>query len=231
MLAVLIPVSVMNEPVLGGLLPLWVDKTLTVLLWVWLIHVFNVMDGIDGITPTETISIAGGLALILAINGAFPNPLAVYSLVVMAAACGFFWWNWYPAKILLGEAGSAPIGFLLGYLLLVAIASGYGAAAAILPAYYLCDAIFTPLRRLYQGKKMLEQHHEHYYQLAVLGGRRHDAVVRYIFGINLLLIFLATFAVLNPELGIICVATAYMGTFMMLGFFAYTPHNPDYEPF
>jgi UDP-N-acetylmuramyl pentapeptide phosphotransferase/UDP-N-acetylglucosamine-1-phosphate transferase len=231
LLAVLIPVSVMTHPVFGGLLPLWMDKTLTVILWMWFISLFNLMDGIDGIAPTEMICIGGGLVLITALTGIFPNPLSTYSLVFASAAWGFLWWNWHPAKILLGEVGSTPIGYLLGYLLYLAILSGYGYAAAILPAYYLSDATITLIRRIYQGQNILEAHSQHYYQLAVRKGRRHESVVRYIFGVNLLLIFLATFSVLNPDPAIYCLAMAYMCVFMILGFFAYTAHNHRHEPF
>jgi UDP-N-acetylmuramyl pentapeptide phosphotransferase/UDP-N-acetylglucosamine-1-phosphate transferase len=131
----------------------------------------------------------------------------------------------------LGEVGSAPIGFLLGYLLLLAITSGYAYAAVILPAYYLSDATITLLCVAYQGKKYWGGRPEHYYQQAVRKGRRHDTVVRYIFGVNMLLISLATFSVIDPVLAIFHVGLAYMAVFMMLGFFAHAPHNPQHEPF
>jgi len=230
-LAVLIAVSFLPLPLFGDTFPLWADKIVTVALWVWFINIFNLMDGIDGITAMEVICIATGFSLIIALNGIFPDPLSVYSLILMSAGCGFFWWNWYPAKILLGEVGSAPIGFLVGYMLFIAIASGYAYPALILPAYYLSDATATFIRRSFHGKIDWESHHEHYYQMAVRAGRRHDTVVRYIFGLNFLLILLATFSVLNREFAPIYLATSYMATFMVLGFFAYTPHNPRHASF
>ena len=231
LIAVLLPLSLIRDPVFSALLPLWLDKAITAILWMWCIYAFNVMDGVDGITPTEMICIATGLALIVALTGVFPSALSVYCLVVMSAACGFFWWNWYPAKILLGEVGSAPIGFLIGYLLLMAIASGYGYAAAILPAYYLSDATITLYRKLSSNILAKGSPFQHYYQLAVRNGRSHESVVRYIFGANLILILLATFSVIYPELSLLCVIIAYSCAAVMLGFFAYTPHNPDHEPF
>ena len=62
-------------------------------------------------------------------------------------------------------------------------------------------------------------------------GRRPDTVARYIFGTNLLLILLATLSVTDPDLAPLYLALAYMAVFMMLGFFAHTPHNPQHEPF
>lgn len=215
----------------GELLPLWLDKLFMTALWLWCIHVFEVMDDIDGITTTQTICMATSLSLLVSINGGFPNQLSLYGIVIMSAGCGFFWWNWYPAKIRLGHAGTAALGFLMGYLLMLAIASGYGYAAIILPAYYFCDAGFTFLHRFVNQKPLFVPHHDYYYQRAVLSGRSHDTVVRYIFGNNFLLSLLATFSVLFPTLGILCLIAAYSITLVMLRFFAFAPHDPQNEPF
>ena len=168
------------------------------------------------------ISIGTGFSLIIALSGGFPNPLSVYSLIIMSGACGFFWWNWYPAKILLGEVGCAPVGFLMGFLLYIAALSGYAYPAAILPAYYFSDATITFVRRFFQGKSNWVQHTEHYYQKAVHNGHQHDTVVRYIFGLNFLLVFFAVFSVIHPKYDLIYLALAYMCTFVLLGFFAHT---------
>ncbi len=184
------------------------------------------MDGIDGISATEMIGIGIGLCLLAVIDGTFPNPLSVYGLIVAAAGCGFLWWNWHPAKITLGEAGSIPIGFLTGYLLLLAATSGYAYPAAILPAYYLADGTITLFKRLYQGKKIWQAHSEHYYQRAVRNGRRHDAVARYVFGINLLLILLATLSALDPEYRHFLSGHGLYGGVHAAGFFCpYTPRS------
>jgi UDP-N-acetylmuramyl pentapeptide phosphotransferase/UDP-N-acetylglucosamine-1-phosphate transferase len=230
-MAVLIPISMNHVPLFDGFLPVWLDKTVTAIAWIWFINLFNFMDGIDGISAVEMICIGLGFALITVIVGIFPVPLGVFGMVIAAAGCGFLWWNWHPAKIFLGDVGSVPIGFLLGYLLLIAATSGYAYPAAILPAYYLADGTITLLRRLWQRKKIWMAHSEHYYQKAVRHGRRHDTVSRYVFGVNLLLILLATFSVIDPEFNLLYLAVAYMTVFMMLGFFAHTPHNPHHEPF
>lgn len=230
-LSVLIALGVVQSPVFGDVFPLWLDKTLVVILWVWVINMFHFMDGIDGITPTEMICISMGLLLITVIDGTFPTPLSTYSLIMFASACGFMWWNWWPAKIRLGEVGTVPIGFFAGYLLILAINAGYGYAAAILPAYYISDATITLVYRASKGKRFWTRHSEYYYRTAVSKGRDHGMVARYVFGINLLLVPLATFSVINPELALFLTGLAYMAVFMILGFFAYTPHNPNHEPF
>lgn len=145
-----------------GLLPLPLDRALALLLWVWFINLFNFMDGIDGISAIETLVIAAGL--IIAANLA-PSD-SVLAAALIGAAAGFLPWNWSPARIFLGDAGSAPIGFLLGWLLISAAANGDWAVAMILPGYYLADSGLTLLKRLARRERVWEAHREHAYQKA-----------------------------------------------------------------
>lgn len=220
-LAVTIPLSAMEDLAFGGLFPVWMDKAIIGFMWVGFTNIFNFMDGIDGISASETVSIGSGFCALCIFTGMFPSELFSYSLVVAVAACGFIWWNWHPAKIFLGDVGSVPLGFILGYLLLLAATNGYGYAAAILPAYYVADGGITLIKRLIKRQKIWVAHSKHYYQRAVRKGMRHDVVVRYIIGINLLLIMLAILSVLHAELAIVYLAVAYMAVFMLLGVFAY----------
>lgn len=226
-MAVAIVLASMPDLLVGDYLPSWLGKMIIGLGWLWFINLFNFMDGIDGISATEMICIGLGVCFPAVLLGNFPDPLSVYGLLVVAVACGFIWWNWHPARIFMGDVGSIPIGFLLGYLLLTAVHQGYLAVAVILPAYYLSDATITLLRRVYRKEKIWVAHSEHYYQKAVRAGRSHEAVVRYIFGTNLLLILLATFSVIYPELSMLYISLAYLSVFMMMGFFAYSKPQHD----
>lgn len=194
----------------GGFLPPWAEGTIVVLGWLWFINLFNFMDGIDGLAACEMISIGFGLLIICVIMNYFPQELPTYALIVGATGAGFIWWNWYPAKIFMGDVGSVPVGFLLGYLLILACAKGFGFAAFILPAYYLADSSITLLKRTRQGKKIWQAHSEHYYQQAVRSGKSHDVVVRHVFGINMLLVLLAVYAQLTPEIAWLNLVTAYV---------------------
>lgn len=231
LLSVLIAINVVGVPVFGGFFPPAVDKVITTLLMLWFLNLFKLMDGVDGISPMEMIGIGMGVCLMSGLTGrVFPNPLAVYGLIVGAAGCAFIWWNWYPAKVLLGEVGSVPIGFLLAYLLLLTATSGYPYAAVILPAYHISDATLTMIRRVARGRKLLATYNDFYYFRAMRAGRRPDAVVRYMFGLNFLLLFQAVFSVIDPTLAIFYVGMAYASVFMILGFFAHTAHDST-EPF
>jgi UDP-N-acetylmuramyl pentapeptide phosphotransferase/UDP-N-acetylglucosamine-1-phosphate transferase len=178
-----------------GLLPLWADRLLAVLAWLWFVNLYNFMDGIDGIAGTETVALGLGLALLGALAGA-AEP--AYGLAVAGAAAGFLRWNWPPARVFLGDVGSVPLGFLLGWLLLGAAAAGQWAAALILPLYYLADATLTLARRALRGEKVWQAHRSHFYQQGArrLGG--HAPAVRRIAALDAALVLLALGAARAP---------------------------------
>lgn len=176
--------------VFQGLLPPWLDLAAAVLLWVWFVNLYNFMDGIDAIAGVETLAIGLGLALV----GLATVPLVADHLqagLVAAAALGFLAWNRPPAKIFLGDVGSVPLGYLLGWLLLGLAGTGQWQAALILPLYYLADATLTLARRGLRGEKVWRAHREHFYQRAVRAGRSHGAVSGAVGIANLLLVLLA----------------------------------------
>lgn len=95
-------------PVLTGLsfLPDALLFIVIVIAMVWFINLFNFMDGIDGIAVIEALSILLGMTLLVGMFGR--NQLETLSVVlpVIAALVAFLWWNWAPAKIFMGDAGS-----------------------------------------------------------------------------------------------------------------------------
>lgn len=183
--------------VFQGLLPFWVDRLVAAVGWLWFVNLFNFMDGIDGLAGSEAATIGGGVALVGALAGLDPA-LGLYGLAAAGAALGFLVWNWHPAKLFMGDVGSVPLGFALGWLLLSLAALGHWPAALLIPAYFLTDATFTLLRRLTEGKKVWQAHREHFYQKAAQRGRNHAQVVRLVLGLNAVLVALAA---LSPWLG------------------------------
>jgi UDP-N-acetylmuramyl pentapeptide phosphotransferase/UDP-N-acetylglucosamine-1-phosphate transferase len=158
------------------------------IVWVWWVNVFNFMDGIDGIAGSEAAIIASGLVL-LAIFGRPADPALAYLAATMTGAViGFLIWNWSPARIFLGDVGSAPLGYLTGFLLLRVALEGHWKLALILPLYFLADATITLGRRLLRGERVWQAHREHFYQLAARGGLSHAAVVRRVIAADVMLI-------------------------------------------
>ncbi|MCH7485609.1 MAG: glycosyltransferase family 4 protein [Proteobacteria bacterium] len=178
-------------PYFGGLLPPALDPLAAGLLWLWFVNLFNFMDGIDGIAGVETACLGAGAAVVALIAGLDLHP---FGLTAAAAALGFLWWNRPPARIFLGDVGSVPLGFLLGWLLLSLAASGQWAAALILPLYYLADATITLLLRVLRGETVWQAHHQHFYQRAVGRGLGHAAVTGAVLAAGAALVGLAAAA-------------------------------------
>ena len=198
--------------IFNELLPIGWGYFVVGLIWVWFINLFNFMDGIDGISGLEMATIGVGISLVVLLTGLTPL-LGLLGVIVAASALGFLVWNWHPAKIFLGDVGSVPLGFLLGWLLLQLANHGQWAAALILPLYYLGDGTLTLIIRIIHGKKIWHAHHEHFYQQAVSQGFSHAEVVQNIFLINVLLIVLATISVIGwgwQLLTIACVIVSWL---------------------
>jgi len=183
--------------VFQGLLSRDLDQAATVLLWTWFLNLFNFMDGIDGITAVETGTIGMGLAVVAALTG-IASGYALLAVALAAAGLGFLPWNWHPARVFLGDAGSVPLGFAAGWLLLLLASRGFWAPALLLPLYYLADATLTLLRRLARGEAIWRAHKGHFYQRALAPDGNHAAVALSILAGNLGLVGAAVLAVWRP---------------------------------
>jgi len=181
-------VEVPAGPIFQGWLPVELDVVAAALLWVWFVNLFNFMDGIDGLAGSEAAAIGIGLFLLAGFGARQDPAVAALAVVIALAALGFLVWNWAPARIFLGDAGSVPLGYLLGFLLIDMAAHGRWKPALILPLYFLADATITLLRRLARGERVWEAHRQHFYQRAVQRGLGHGAVTARVIGANLLLI-------------------------------------------
>jgi UDP-N-acetylmuramyl pentapeptide phosphotransferase/UDP-N-acetylglucosamine-1-phosphate transferase len=158
------------------------------LVWIWWINLFNFMDGIDGLAGTEAAAIGAGLLLFAGVGAGADPALRTLAAAVTGAAIGFLVWNWSPARIFLGDIGSVPLGYVLGFLLLDLAARGRWTIAVILPLYFLADATITLVRRLLRGERVWQAHREHFYQHAVRRGLGHATVVKRVIAADLVLI-------------------------------------------
>ncbi len=147
-----------------------------VLFIVWMTNLYNFMDGIDGIFGIQaaTVSIA---SIILMWQSGLNDDFFVY-MAILGSSIGFLIWNWSPAKIFMGDVGSASIGFLLGALAVIAVLEGRIAAVTILivHAAFIGDATATLVVRFIRGQKIHEAHKSHFYQKLHQSGRSHSGV-------------------------------------------------------
>ena len=198
-------------------IPWWIWFFPLLTFWCLFANIVNFMDGIDGMSGVETVSICLGIIIISAVNGWIPLGQN-YALAIVGVSLGFLWWNWPPARIFLGDVGSIPLGFLLAWLLFGLAAKGFYLQAIILPLYYLIDATLTISIRLFNRKKIWDAHRDHFYQRAVQGGLSHNKVSLIVALLNSFLIGSALLALYLPVIGLlasiifVCFTLTYFGT-------------------
>jgi len=154
----------------------------SVLAIAWMTDLFNFMDGSDGL--------AGGMAVIgfgayaLAAQGT-ASPLGACALAIASASTGFLAWNFPPARVFLGDAGSIPLGFLAGALGLHGVAAGAWPPwfPVVVFAPFVIDASVTVVRRLLHGERIWRAHRSHYYQRLVLSGWSHRRLAAHAYGV------------------------------------------------
>lgn len=158
---------------------------LMLLLSVWMLNLYNFMDGSDGL--------AGGMALfgfsfygIAALMGHDEN-FAMLNFSIGAAALGFLFSNFHPAKVFMGDAGSIPLGFLAAAMGLWGWLSGYWSAwfPVLVFSPFIVDASVTLVKRTLRGEKITEAHREHYYQRAIQLGWGHRNIALFEFALML----------------------------------------------
>lgn len=153
---------------------------------VWLLNLYNFMDGIDGLASMEAIFVCLGGALLYVASG---NIEFVWGPVALAlAVAGFLYWNFPPARIFMGDAGSGFLGITLGVLSLQAawVNPALLWGWLILLGVFIVDATCTLVVRLVKGEKVHVAHRSHAYQYASRQFGGHLPITLAVTGINLI---------------------------------------------
>jgi len=140
---------------------------------VWMTNLYNFMDGSDGLAGGMAFwgFSAYGIAALMSGN----QVQAMLNFSISAAALGFLYYNFHPARVFMGDAGSIPLGFLAAAMGL------WGWQQQLWPAWFpllvfspfLADASVTLAKRLLRGERVWQAHREHYYQRLVQIGWGH----------------------------------------------------------
>jgi UDP-N-acetylmuramyl pentapeptide phosphotransferase/UDP-N-acetylglucosamine-1-phosphate transferase len=154
----------------------------------WSTNLFNFMDGADGL--------AGGMALFgfgayaIAASQFVPTSPEVASMATLCAitsgaALGFLFFNFSPAKVFMGDAGSISLGFLAAVLGIHGVSLGLWSWWFPLLVFspFIVDATTTLIKRIARGEKIWIAHRQHYYHQLILSGWNHRRVALSYYGV------------------------------------------------
>lgn len=161
--------------------PFWAMLIL-ILACVWMVNLYNFMDGSDGLAGGMAVFGFGTYAIAAYLNG---NPdLFALSVSIVGASIAFLIFNFHPAKIFMGDSGSVPLGFLAAAIGLTGWQQGTWPGWFPLMAFspFIVDASVTLIKRMIRRERIWEAHKSHYYQrLVQMGwGHRKTAMAEYI---------------------------------------------------
>ena len=185
--------------------------TLTALFFmVWMMNAYNFMDGIDGMAASGAIFISLTLATVLFLT---EGPVEIITIFILIAATvsGFMFFNWPPATIFMGDAGSVFLGYIFGSLLLFTVLNNDISIWSWITVfgYFFADTTVTQIMRVILVKKWYLAHRSHAYQnLARITGS-HLKVTGTVVLYNIIWIFpLVVWSVLQPEMEVIAAILA-----------------------
>lgn len=186
---------------------------LAALYLVWMLNLYNFMDGIDGIAGIEALTVGvGGTAVYWLAGGSMGSDVDLPALVA-AASLGFLLWNFPPARIFMGDAGSGFLGLMLGAVSLQAAIARPGLfwCWLVLLGVFIVDATLTLIRRLLRGERVYEAHRSHAYQHASREFGAHRPVTLAVAALNLFWLLPWAMAIASGRVdGVVGLVVAYI---------------------
>ena len=189
-----------------------IGSILGVLYLVWLLNLFNFMDGTDGIAASEAIFVCFAGA-ILNFHVLSDINFSAAAIILATSTFGFLLYNWSPAKIFMGDVGSGYLGITIGGLSLMAAKQQHELLWVwiILLAVFVSDATITLIRRLLRKQKPHVAHRSHAYQHLAIRFNSHAKVSLLVLAVNIVWLLPIAFFVANKQLaGTTGVVVAYV---------------------
>lgn len=148
----------------------WVRDLLTILWIVGIVNVFNFLDGLDGLAGGIAALSATTLLIISTIKGDMASAISAATLIGVCLA--FLRFNFYPARIIMGDAGSTFIGYVLGSIAVMGAFKSATVISIFVPVLALgvpiFDAVYVVIRRLIERRPVYkaDRTHSHYRLMA-----------------------------------------------------------------
>jgi len=194
-----------SELLLLNFIPLYVAASLALFFMVWMINAYNFIDGIDGMAASTAVFVSLTLAVMLFVTEG-PFEVMVVFVLISTAVCGFMFFNWPPATVFMGDAGSLFLGYMFGSLLLLTVLNGSISIWTWLTVfgYFFSDTTATQIMRVVLVKKWYLAHRSHAYQNLARITDSHFKVTTSVVVYNLLWVFpLTLWSTFQPAMGMV----------------------------
>jgi UDP-GlcNAc:undecaprenyl-phosphate GlcNAc-1-phosphate transferase len=199
-------------------LPLLLSILITIAWIVGLVNAMNLIDGLDGLAAGIVFIVAGSLLFIdLFLN----NYITVFLLAALAgSALGFLRFNFYPAKIFMGDAGSMSLGLILASIALVESQHKSATATVLLvpitaltiPIY---DTFMAFFRRLFKKGSIFKADKKHLHHRLLSTGLTQKQIVLFMYLVTLYLgVFAFLFVLIPNEYALVLLVLLALGLFM-----------------
>ena len=178
----------------------WLWTPMAVVAIVWLMNLFNFMDGSDGLASSQAVISFSLFAVAFALSGETAG--AWLAVVAAGASFGFLCWNRPPASIFLGDSGSLLLGWCAGGLALAGSVSNSFSVwvSFIIVSPFVIDATVTLCWRLVRGERWYTPHRSHAYQYLLRLHWSHGRVLLAWIALNgLLVVPAAALALWKPQ--------------------------------
>ncbi len=165
--------------------PVYFAEIITVLFIVWMVNLYNFMDGVDGLAGGMSVIGFGALAVIGFIEG--QQSFTIINLIIASSSLGFLVWNYPPAKIFMGDSGSSSLGLLAAILALYSHSEGFIPIwiSVVIFSPFIVDATVTLISRILRRKRFWDAHKSHFYQQLAETGISRKKLVNLEYGLML----------------------------------------------
>lgn len=155
----------------------WLWNGLAVVGVIWLINLYNFMDGSDGLAAGQGLWAGLAFAVLFALAG-YPQA-AAFAVAAAGAWGGFLFWNRPPAGIFMGDVGSLALGTLVAAFAVIGATNGAVSiwVSFMVSSVFVVDATATLLARVARGERWYTAHRQHAYQRLLDRGWSHGQVM------------------------------------------------------
>ncbi|MBU1954397.1 undecaprenyl/decaprenyl-phosphate alpha-N-acetylglucosaminyl 1-phosphate transferase, partial [Patescibacteria group bacterium] len=166
---------------------------------VWVVAIVNTMNFLDGLNglPSGIAVIAGVSLFLLSVrpgmhfDASSQVPVAMMSLILASTALAFWFFDFYPAKMLMGDTGSMFLGFVLATMAI--FSGGKVTTAFLVMGFPILDAIWVILRRILQGKSPMKGDLKHLHHRLLDSGLSQRGALYIIYAVSIIFGAIAVF--------------------------------------